>query len=90
MQYFSNQLRITQNYFVDRDSECGRGEGMGWIFEWQLIVISIVRHISVVMHHQKLPKGNIANQFFMLGEMFHEQWQPKHLMHLCVGVDVEN
>ncbi len=63
---------------------------MSWIFKWKSIIIRIMRNIGVIMHHQKFPEGNIANQFFVFSEVLHEQRQTQHLVQLRVGVDVKD
>jgi len=63
---------------------------MGWVLKWKFIVVCVMRDVCVVVHHQKLPKGNIAHQFFVLREMLYKQRQSKYFMHLRIGVDIEH
>lgn len=59
------------------------------ILERKLHILIIVWNIGLVVHHKELPKGHILYLFMVFNIMFHQQWQPQHLMKLRRGNQVE-
>lgn len=62
---------------------------MIWIFKGQLVIVCIVGHVGIIVHYQKFPHRNIANQFFVFREMFEQNRKSHQFMKLCIGVDVK-
>ena len=58
---------------------------MIWIFEGELVIICIVGHVGIIVHYQKFPHRNIANQFFVFREMFEQNRKSHQFMKLCIS-----
>ncbi len=58
---------------------------MAAIFERELVVLVVMRHIGFVVHGQKFGEGHLVHLAFVFGIMLNEQRQPQHFTELGEG-----